>query len=69
MKFVRTNCSLIGTGTWKFEVGQLRLYANGKEIKWWQVMKVPLRPRVGESMVMASIEKWTFLDQDTSAPY
>ena len=64
-KRLSPNCSLLGRGTWKFEIGAVKIYAGGKEVIFSQVLKVPTKPKMGDKMVLDTKREWLFLGRDT----
>ena len=65
MKTLDTNCGLVGTGTWKFEFGALKIYEGSKEVFFSQILDVPEKPNPGEKLVLDTTAEWMFMGRDT----
>ena len=65
MKALASNCSLIGRGTWEFEIGALGIYSYTKKLFSGHVLKVPTNPKMGNKMLFATMREWLFMGRDT----
>ena len=61
MKTLGTDCSIIGTGTWKFEYGALTVYEGGKEVMWTYIIEF----KAGQKMVLSTKREWLFISKNT----
>ena len=65
MKTLGPNCSLLGIGTWDFELGALKIYVDGEEVIFTNILDVPTSPKMGDKMVLDTTREWLFLGRDT----
>ena len=65
MKTLTQNCFLKGTGTWRFEYGNLMLYVGDKEVFFRVILSVPTKPMAGDKMVLDTTAEWMFMSPDT----
>ena len=62
----KSDCSLVGVGTWEFEFAQLRaLDPAGKEVFWTTVIDVPVAPRPGQRLLTDTNQMWMYMGRDT----
>ena len=65
MKTLGPDCSLIGLGTWDFELGALTITVGGEEVIFTNILDVPTSPRAGDVMALDTTREWLFLGRDT----
>ena len=65
MKTLGPDCSLLGIGTWDFELGALTITVGGEEVIFTNILDVPTSPRMGDKMVLDTTREWLFLGRDT----
>ena len=65
MKVLGSNCSLIGRGTWEFEIEALKIYSYTKKVFSGHVLKVPTNPKMGSKMLFATMREWLFMGRGT----
>ena len=59
------NCFLQGIGTWRFEYGMLTIYVDQKEVFFRNILDVPVKPKMGDKMVLDTMAEWMFMGGDT----
>ena len=65
MKTLGPDCSLLGIGTGDFELGALKIYVDGEEVIFTNILDVPTSPKMGDKMVLDTTREWLFLGRDT----